>query len=72
MSNARLWKEPTTVEIAAELRARIAINRRNAERVDDGRCVLSRTCEHTAEELERLLFWIEGPQTATSIGGSRK
>lgn len=62
MNKTRLWREPTIPEVAEEIRARIRINLRDAERVDDGRCGLARTCERTAAELERLLFWIEGPQ----------
>lgn len=60
MNKARLWREPTIPEVAEEIRARINSNRRDAERVDDGLRVIARTCERTAAELERLLFWIEG------------
>ena len=56
----RLWPRPTVDEISAELRARIKINRKEAGKADDGRAVFAKVCERTAEELARLLFWIEG------------
>lgn len=58
--NDRLWPRPTVDEIAAELRARIKINRKEAGNASDGRAVFAKVCERTAEELSRLLFWIEG------------
>lgn len=58
--NDRLWPRPTVDEIAAELRARIKINRKEAGRASDGRAVFAKVCERTAEELSRLLYWIEG------------
>ncbi len=56
----RLWPRPTVDEISAELRARIKINRKESDKADDGRAVFAKVCERTAEELARLLFWIEG------------
>lgn len=55
-----LWTRPTVEEISAELRARIKINRKESDKADDGRAVFAKVCERTAEELSRLLFWIEG------------
>ena len=60
MSKARLWREPTIPEVAEELRARIKINRKESGKADDGRAVFAKVCERTAEELARVLFWIEG------------
>ena len=57
---ARLWPRPTVDEIADELRARIKINQKDADKADDGRAVFAKVCERTAEELARLLYWIEG------------
>ena len=58
--DARLWPRPTVEEISAELRARIKINRKESGKADDGRAVFAKVCERTAEELARLLYWIEG------------
>lgn len=55
-----LWPRPTVEEISAELRARIKINRKESDKADDGRAVFAKVCERTAEELARLLYWIEG------------
>lgn len=55
-----LWPRPTVDEISAELRARIKINRKESGKADDGRAVFAKVCERTAEELARLLFWIDG------------
>ena len=59
-ADARLWPRPTVEEISAELRARIKINRKESGKADDGRAVFAKVCERTAEELARLLYWIEG------------
>lgn len=56
----RLWTRPTVDEITAELRARIKVNQKDADKADDGRAVFAKVCERTAEELSRLLYWIEG------------
>lgn len=55
------WAIPTTADIAAELRIRIAANRKTANEAkrDDWK-THEKVCERTAKELERLLFWIEG------------
>ena len=60
MNKPRLWREPTIPEVAEELRARIKINRKESGKADDGRAVFAKVCERTAEELARVLFWIEG------------
>lgn len=62
---ARLWRSPTVAEIAEELRARIGINKREATRAGDGRCVSARVFERTAAELSRLLFWITAEDEET-------
>ena len=59
-ADARLWPRPTVEEISAELRARIKINRKESGKADDGRAVFAKVCERPAEELARLLYWIEG------------
>lgn len=58
--DARLWPRPTVDEISAELRARIKINRKESGKADDGRAVFAKVCERTADELARLLYWIDG------------
>jgi uncharacterized small protein (DUF1192 family) len=45
---------PTVEQIVAELRARIAILRKEAK-AETGS---AHSCEHSAQELESLLFWI--------------
>jgi hypothetical protein len=56
----RLWPQPTVDEIVAELRRRAEENRRDAKRADDNRCIVAKVCERTAQELERIVLWIEG------------
>lgn len=51
---------PTTDQITAELRVRIDANRKQA--ADAAKWDWEKqqhVCERTAQELERLLFWIE-------------
>lgn len=51
---------PTVEQIAAEVKARAATLEREAKRADDDDAQTAKSCEHTAQELKRLLFWIEG------------
>lgn len=50
---------PTVEQIAAELRARIAVLQREAKGADDDENITAKNCQHTAQELERLRLWIE-------------
>jgi len=50
---------PTVEQITAEIKARIAANEREAKGADDPDNVTAKSCQHTAQELQRLLFWIE-------------
>ena len=57
----RLFPPPTVEELADELRRRIAANRKTvAESKRDKFKTQEMVCGRTAQELERLLFWIEG------------
>lgn len=59
--NQRLYPPPTLEELTAELRRRIAANRKVAdESKRDGWKTQEKVCERTARELERLVAWIEG------------
>lgn len=53
---------PTVEQITAELKARIAANEREAKVADEPENVTAKSCQHTAQELQRLLFWIEGTE----------
>lgn len=50
---------PTTENIVAEIRARIAVLQREARGADDEGNITAKNCQHTAQELERLRLWIE-------------
>lgn len=50
---------PTPAQIAAELRARIAVLQREAKNADEPENITAKSCEHSESELRRLLFWIE-------------
>lgn len=54
---------PTVEQIAAELRARIAVLQREAKNADDDENITAKSCEHTAQELSRFLYWIDGAST---------
>jgi hypothetical protein len=47
--------KPSVEEIVAELRARIGVLRKEAD--DD--TTTAKCCEHSAQELESLRYWIE-------------
>lgn len=51
---------PTVEQITAEIKARVAANEREAKGADDPENVTAKSCQHTAQELERLRLWIEG------------
>jgi len=50
---------PTIPNIVAEIRTRIAVLQREARGADDDENITSKNCQHTAQELTRLLTWIE-------------
>ena len=61
MSKSTLLPKPTVDEVVAELRIRIAANRKTAaEGKRDGWKTQEKICDRTAQELERIVFWIEG------------
>lgn len=51
---------PTIPNIVAEIRARIAVLQREARCADDDENITAKSCQHSAQELTRLLTWIEG------------
>jgi len=56
-----LLPPPTLAEILAELRHRIAANRKTVEQSKrESLKVQEMVCARTAQELERFVFWIEG------------
>ena len=60
-TNQRLYPPPTLEELTAELRRRIAANRKGGGRVEPRRLENTREgLRADARELERLVAWIEG------------
>jgi hypothetical protein len=56
-----LLPPPTLAEVVAELRHRIAANRKTVEQAQrDKLKVQEMVCQRTAMELERFVFWITG------------
>ena len=56
-----LFPPPSIEELAAELRRRIAATRKTVEQSKRHKLkVQEMVCGRTAQELTRLLFWIEG------------
>ena len=61
MSNQNLLPPPTTEELVAELRLRVAANIKTAEQSGGGKYnIQEKVCRRTAQELERLIAWIVG------------
>jgi len=54
---------PSPAQIASELRERIAVLQREAKNADDEDNITAKSCEHTAQELSRFLYWIDGAST---------
>jgi hypothetical protein len=61
MTTKRLLPQPTVDEVVAELRIRIAANRKSADEAKRGEWKKQEyVCQRTAQELERIVFWITG------------
>lgn len=57
----KLLPQPTVEEIVEELKNRIAANRKTADEAKRGEWKKQEfACSRTAQELERIVFWIEG------------
>jgi hypothetical protein len=61
MNNTNLLPPPTTEELVAELRKRVAANLKTADDSGGGKYnIQEKVCRRTAQELERLIAWIIG------------